>query len=88
MDGKMDLLGVKMLQMGEEGPGTPSILTCTLPSSCSAAAVECRCREETAVQLQGQGPTGELAAGGHPGRRRGGERCAGPSMEAALGKGA
>lgn len=32
MDGKTDLLGVKMLQRGEEGPGAPPIPTCAPPS--------------------------------------------------------
>lgn len=36
----------------------------------SPAAVERGCREETAVQLQGQGPTGELAPQGGLGCRR------------------
>lgn len=66
--GKMELLGPRMMQTGE-GKGKEGHILCShlhtyLPLCNSPAAVERRCREETAVQLQGQGPTGELAPGG------------------------
>lgn len=77
VDRKADLLGSRMMQMGrgEEWGGEvyPPFSRAHLPAlSCAPAAVERGCREETAVQLQGQGPAGELAPEGSLGYRRGG----------------
>lgn len=38
------------------------------------------------MQLQGQGPAGELAPGGRSGRARDGERGPGPGVEAGCGR--
>lgn len=66
-DKKLDLLGPRTRHTGE-GKGKErrilrSFCTLNLPLFHSPAPVERRRGEETAVQLQGQGPTGELAPG-------------------------